>query len=171
MWALIELILGILGIVLAVYYQQKSSKSDKELKKAVDDLWKAQIKANSNEQVLNSWIDAQFEKQDDEHLRRDGRGRIERGSDGLFSYNPGREYRADKTRYPVEVDLVDVPPREGPYIIPEIPHAIECPYCGNVQSPNSSTCSACGKEFDWDAAYHLYLLHRDQKLTNPVGID
>ncbi len=164
MWALIELLLGILGILLAVYYQQKSSKTDNELKKILAQLWEAQIKDNSNDQVINSWIAAQFEKQDDEHMRGEGSGRIERSSDGIFSYNPGRELRAAVTITidPVDVDPVEVPPREGPYIIPVIPHALECPYCGNVQPPTSSTCTACGREFDWEEAYHLYLLHRDQ---------
>ncbi len=41
-------------------------------------------------------------------------------------------------------------------------HPIECPHCGIELPLTSTTCTGCGKEFDWDAAYHLYLLHKDQ---------
>ena len=54
------------------------------------------------------------------------------------------------------------PRAEEPYADPVVPRAIKCPHCGNIQPPTSSTCTACGREFDWEEAYQLYLSHMDE---------
>jgi len=58
-----------------------------------------------------------------------------------------------------DIDIKDL------HVDPIFPQTIMCPYCGNLLPPTGSTCTACGREFDWEDAYQLYLLYRDEDAT------
>lgn len=155
----VSLILGIIGIITGYYFYRKSSESDEALMSALNDLWEATPGSQMSDQLLNNWIDVNLKLQEDEYRAGHRRGKIRKNQDGTFSIDWIVEvtdgiHLSDQVN--VEVTTQDDQEHviKDPYIIPVMPHAIMCPHCENVQPPTSSTCSACGKKFDWEEAYH-----------------